>query len=279
MTSEDLKRIYSASSDHALLDQVVTCNDCALVYLNPRPRADLLSNGYSRAVDPLFAEQNDHRIRTFHRTLRGVLKRINLPGRGMKVLDVGCAGGAFLVAARTCGMDAVGVEPALWMAAHGRERYEIDIRDGYLAEGMFQEASFDMITLWDVIEHMPEPHASLSLIRKLLKPDGVLLVNFPDIASLAARLLGERWPFWLGVHLIYYTRKTMAAQLARAGFEVRWFEPCWQTLQFAYVARRAVPYFRPLSVVPPLLERLGLARLPFTYNMGQTLAVTRPVHL
>ena len=276
VTADAIKQMYCASSSHVLLDQVVRCTGCDLVYVNPRPAEELVISGYSDAQDPLFAAQNGSRIHTFHKTLGGVLQRLNYSAAGKKVLDVGCAGGAFLVAAREHGFDPYGVEPARWMAAFGRKTYNVNIQDGILVPGMFPEKSFDMITLWDVVEHLPDPNATLTLIRSLLKPDGILLVNFPDIGSWAARLLGERWPFWLSVHLLYYTRTTIAAQLKRAGFSTDWFEPCWQTLPLGYVASRAVPYFRPLAILPPLIKGAGLSDVPMTYNMGQTLAVTRP---
>jgi SAM-dependent methyltransferase len=277
VTAEDLKQLYCASSSHVLLDQVVTCQKCELVYVNPRPSEEILISGYSDAQDPLFAAQNDSRIKTFYKTLQPILPRLNMSGQGKKVLDVGCAGGAFLVAARQHGFDAYGVEPSRWMAAYGRKTYDVNIQDGILVPGMFPEQSFDMITLWDVLEHLSNPNATLGLIRSLLKPGGVLLVNYPDIGSWAARLLGERWPFWLSVHLLYYTRKTVATQLKRAQFSTEWYEPCWQTLPAGYVAGRAVPYFKPLGIVPPILKAVGLSDVAMTYNMGQTLVVAKPL--
>jgi 2-polyprenyl-3-methyl-5-hydroxy-6-metoxy-1,4-benzoquinol methylase len=277
ITAGDLKQMYCASSSHVLLDQVVQCRKCQLVFVNPRPEESLMIGGYSDAEDPLFAQQNDQRIKTFYKSLGSVLKKLNYSAKGKKVLDVGCAGGAFLVAARERGFDARGIEPARWMAAYGRRTYNVDIRDGILEPGIYPEQSFDMITLWDVLEHLPKPHETLSLIHSLLKPDGILLVNYPDIGSWAARLLGEKWPFWLSVHLLYYTRPTVDAQLKRAQFAPQWYEPYWQTLPAGYVFERATPYVKPLGVVPPMLKAIGLAEMPLRYNMGQTLVVAKAI--
>jgi len=276
ISPEEIGHWFSASSDHLLLDQVVRCQSCSLAYVNPRLNSKLIIEGYAAAEDPVFAAQNDARILTFRKTLGGILKRLKISGAGKRLLDVGCAGGAFPAAARDFGFDPIGVEPSRWMAEFGRRTYGLDIRDGILEKDTFPEHSFDVITLWDVIEHLPQPSDTLALIRTLLKPDGLLLVNFPDIGSLAARLLGERWPFWLSVHLLYYTRTTMTEQLRRTGFAPLWCQPCWQTLPLSYVAQRAVPYFRPLSLLPRIVDGLHVGKINFTYNMGQTLVVARP---
>ncbi len=277
LDEQQLKQIFRAASDDVLWDQVVRCSVCDLVYINPRPRAELILEGYAEAEDPLFAAQNEARIRGFRKTLEGVVRRLGISPVGKRVLDIGCAGGAFLVAAREMGFAVTGIEPARWMAAYGRKNYQLDIRDGILETGAFEPHSFDVITLWDVIEHLPQPLDTLQIVRSLLKPGGVLLVNYPDIGTLAARKLGRRWPFWLGVHLIYYTRKTMTEQLRRAGFSTLWFESFWPVLPLGYIAQRAAPYGRPLQLLQRIIAVLGIGRLWLTYNIGQTLAVAKPI--
>jgi SAM-dependent methyltransferase len=274
LTIEDLKQMFRASSDDLLLDQVVECRSCALVYVNPRLRAEIVVSGYAEAEDPLFTAQNAARIQAFRRTLRQVVGRVRLETKNKRLLDIGCAGGAFLVAAREFGFDVVGVEPSRWMAAFGREQYSLDIREGILQPGMFPPHSFDLVSLWDVIEHLPTPHETLALARALLKPDGLLIVNYPDIASLAARILGRRWPFWLNVHLMYYTPKTMTRQLQRAGFSPLWHQAFWPTLPLGYIARRAAPYSVVLAPLPGIVSGLGLGSILVPYNAGQTLIVS-----
>ena len=259
-----------------LTDQVVECQGCSLVYVNPRPASELTIGSYSDAVDPVFVAQNDSRIATFRKSLSGVLEKLKQQGgEGRRLLDIGCAGGAFPAAARDLGFDPVGVEPSRWMADFARRTYGLDVRDGILKPGMFPPGSFDVVTLWDVIEHVPQPDDVLTLAHSLLKPGGLLLVNYPDVGSAAAWLLGKRWPFWLSVHLFYYTRATMARQLSKAGFSLLWQEPCWPSLPLSYVLKRAEPYFRPAGWMIPLFNSVGIGKAPFTYNMGQTLAVSR----
>jgi len=99
------------------MDQLVCCRGCALVYVNPRIDDRLLVECYESAVDPVFIEQNPERIRTFSKLLKKVLPRVCYqPPLGARLLDVGCAGGAFLVAARNYGFSVTGVEPSRWLA-------------------------------------------------------------------------------------------------------------------------------------------------------------------
>jgi SAM-dependent methyltransferase len=276
VSADELRAAYSGSSSHKLLDQVVRCRSCSLHYVNPRPAAELVIEGYASAEDATFVAQNDQRIHSFQQVLRKVLKFAGLKdGSGKRYLDVGCAGGASLVAARSLGFESVGVEPSRWMADYGRKTYGVDIRDGVLEPDMFPPGSFDVITLWDVLEHIPEPRPLLERVGELLRPDGVFLVSYPDFRSIMGRILGDRWPFWLSVHLLYYDRTTIARQLAVCGFRVDRYLPYWMTLRLGYVVERATPYIPPLKALGGLLRVTGVGRLPFTYTVGQTIVLAR----
>ncbi|MBF0626078.1 MAG: class I SAM-dependent methyltransferase [Magnetococcales bacterium] len=274
LTRDRILAIYSASSATVLLDQLVRCSSCDLIHLTPRIRQDLILESYANAVDPAFIAQNPLRIRTFRRQLRRLADRHGLPA-GARVLDVGCAGGAFPKAAADLGFRVVGVEPSRWLAQQAAQTYGLDIRPGILEEQQFTPASFDMITLWDVIEHLTDPQGVLRQIHSLLAPSGLLVVNYPDHASLARRLLGDRWPFFLSVHLIYFTPVTLDRMLQINGFRVLEQRPYWQTLELGYALQRAAAGLRAFSFLGQGISLLGLDRLPLTYTMGQTLAVAR----
>ena len=275
---EEFRDAFRASSDHSLLDQLVCCQSCSLVYINPRVSEEILLGGYSDAVDPDFVAQNPERIKTFTRMTKKILERLKIAeNSGLKILDVGCAGGAFLVAAQDCGLQPVGIEPNHWAADFGRRTYGLDIHQGILTPGRFPDSSFDMVSLWDVIEHLTEPGVVLKTIRAVLKPSGVLIVNFPDYGSWVARLMGDKWPFLLSVHLLYYTRATMTQELRRAGFEVLNIRPHFQSLPLGYVLRRATPYMGLAGPLRSLAEAIGMGSVPLRYNLGQTLVVARKI--
>ena len=207
---------FRASSDELLTQPLVRCRRCSLLFVNPRIPAAAILAGYADGEDPQYVSQMAARVRTFARALRHI-DRLK-PARG-RLLDLGTAAGAFLRAARDDGWDAIGVEPNRWLARWGRDNYGVPIEVGSIDNISAPEASFDVVTLWDVIEHTPDPLHVLRRARLLLKSDGVLVVNFPDIGSWIARAMGRSWPFLSSVHLYYFTRQTMRATLQKAGFE------------------------------------------------------------
>lgn len=94
ITVQQVQAMFSASSDHGLLDRVVECK-CGMIYIAPRLDAELIESGYSSGEDPAFVAQNENRIRTFAGKIRSVLNRTGLNAKGRKMLDVGCAGARF----------------------------------------------------------------------------------------------------------------------------------------------------------------------------------------
>ena len=270
----DLATVFRSSGDEPLQDQMVRCSSCGLHYVRPRLRWDLILEGYRGGSDESFVSQVTMRERTFRRGLRQIEATARPAGR--RVLDVGAAGGSFLAAARERGYEPLGCEPSAWMCGFARERYGLELHPGTIFDVPLPSGSVDLLTLWDVIEHTPDPRAVLDEAHELLARDGVLAMSYPDYGSLVARLMGRRWVFNLTVHLYYFERRTMGDLLRRAGFAPLRFRPYFQTLELGYVARRAAPYLGPLGGLATGSVRLaGLDRVPLQYWVGQTLVVAR----
>jgi SAM-dependent methyltransferase len=270
----DLQTVFRSSGDEPLQDRMVRCTSCGLHYVRPRLRWELILEGYRGGTDENFVSQVAFRERTFRACLDKIEKVARPPGR--RVLDVGAAGGSFLAMARERGYEALGCEPSTWMCGFARERYSLDLHPGTIFDMPVAPASVDLLTLWDVIEHTPDPRAVLVRAHELLTPDGVLVMSWPDYASLAARGLGSKWPFLLTVHLYYFTPATMTELLRRTGFRALDYRPHVQTLELGYVAMRAAPYLGPLAgLVRGPVRALGLEHLPLSYWVGQTMVVAK----
>lgn len=194
---------------------IVRCLRCGLVYTNPRPTADRIGRGYERAVDRVYAEEDASRSINAHMSLYTIRKLIST-GR---LLDIGCSTGYFLNAARL-DFDTFGIEPSAWAVEYARRRLGLNVRRGTV-EGLGPENGlFDVVAMNDVIEHVTDPAGALARIARVTRPGGVLYLVTPDIGSLSASILRGRWWGLRPAHLYYFSRETLTAILARAGFDV-----------------------------------------------------------
>jgi len=136
------------------------------------------------------------------------------------ILDVGCSYGWFLEVAAERGWSATGVEVTDETASVARAA-GLDVRTGTLQEGGFADGSFDVVCLWDVLEHIPDVDAFLAEVRRVLRPGGLLAVQSPNVRSVMARAAGAEWSWLLlPFHVWHFTPASIRATLARRGFGV-----------------------------------------------------------
>ncbi len=269
----DLVQKFRASGDELLIDQLVKCRRCGFQYVNPRLRGELIFSGYIEGEDPTYVSQLQARERTFAGSLDEIERAAGGTG---KLLDIGTAAGAFVAAARARGWAAEGCEPNRWLAEWGTRHYGITIRQGSVFDQDYEDGSFDVVTLWDVIEHTLNPHEMLDRCRRLLKPGGVLVVNYPDIGSWIARALGRRWLFLTSVHLYYFDRDTIRRMLESSGFRVEAIRPHWQRLELDYILFRGSVLSHAMSKGFRRLARLvGAGKSQVPYWLGQTFVIAR----
>lgn len=271
----DLVETFRASGDQLLVDRLVRCQDCSFQYVSPRLRGDLILSSYAQGDDPLYVSQVQARMRTFLSAIDDIERVTGHKGR---LLDVGTAAGAFVAAACQRGWDAQGCEPNEWLATWGAKHFGIRVRQGDLLQQTYPDQSFDVITLWDVIEHTADPKAVLDRCHQLLRPGGVLVVNYPDIGSWIARVLGRRWLFLTSVHLWYFDRRTIRTILSKAGFGVERVRPHVQRLELDYILYRGAILSRRLSGAARTVVRgLRLGRAQVPYWLGQTFVLSRKI--
>jgi SAM-dependent methyltransferase len=261
-----LMATYSASSEATLQDQLVSCQECGLVYVSPRLRSELITASYEVNEDVRHFKQNQYRIRSFQRALSSLSGQVDMR-EGMNLLDIGCAGGSLLVAAGLSGLRAEGVEPSRQQAEFARSVNGVSVRTGFFSASDYGESQFDFVSLWDVLEHVPDPRALISGAASLLRPEGHLILNLPMIDTVPARLLGIRWPFYLNVHLWYFTMESISRLLDSCGFRIVHSARYWQTLSLDYVSDRAGM---------PLIPRALAQYVPCRYYLGQRTIVAAP---
>ena len=109
--------------------------------------------------------------------LKALLELVVPPG---KVLELGCAHGSFVALLNQSGFEAMGLEMSPWVVDYGRRTFNIDVLEGPIETHAIPEGSFDAIVLMDVIEHLPNPSSTMAHCLRLLKPEGILLIQTPD---------------------------------------------------------------------------------------------------
>lgn len=188
---------------------------------------------------------------------------------GATVLDVGSASGLLLEAAAALGHVPTGIEPSRPLVTHAREA-GLDVIAGVLPHPDLDDRSFDVVTLIDVVEHVDDPVGLLAACRDRVAPGGRVAVVTPDVASVAARLLGDRWWHRRLAHVGYFDRATLTAALDRAGLRpVRWARPRWY-FPVGYLVERVLQY------VPGLRGRVdgdGGSGFIIPLNLRDSLAV------
>ena len=222
-------KLHLDGSDHALdpsafgssrtslsFGRILRCADCGFGFTETRPSAEQLRKLYERMDTAVYESETAGRIRTARRHLRILTEHARQAGR---LLDVGCASGRFVEAAADPGWSAVGIEPSETLSAQAKQLLagRATVWAATLQEAALERASFDAVTMWDVLEHVTNPVEFFETAAALIRPGGLMAVNVPNLDSLPARLLGRRWPLLLPEHLNYFNSRSLQACARRAG--------------------------------------------------------------
>jgi predicted TPR repeat methyltransferase len=177
------------------------------------------------------------------------------------------------------GIDAHGVEVSKTIARHAVEHFGFDtVHVGSLQSAPYADATFDLITMWDVVEHVANPRALLIRARELLKPGGLLVLETQNIDSAFARVLGRRWHhFKHAEHIYHFTASSLRQLLGAAGFEVPILTPRHggKYVSLDFIAERAGRIHPRLSDALAPLRRLQSVSL-YVNVMDELIAVARP---
>ena len=204
---------------------VVRCCRCNVFSLQPRPQPHEILSLYPQNYQPFKGHEEDLNCfsRWSYRRHYGYRRRAVCqakPGGG-RLLDVGCGTGSFLSELqRAGGWQTMGIDinqSAVGVAC----RRGVNARRGELSALDLPTSSFDVVTMWEVIEHVLDPRKTLVEIRRILKPEGVLLLSTPNGESWQARLWGVHWPGWdIPRHLQVFSLPTLRQLLRYTGFEI-----------------------------------------------------------
>lgn len=256
---EDAAPYFLAHRIGVTRGQIQQCQSCGFIFTNPQFFAEDYNDIYRDAPRPAQSEITLHAgdARRFRRLAKLVREDV---GEFDRFLDFGCGSGGFLVAMD----DPSGIGLELGESGTlpvGRSQ----IKTGHLFDVIgspgFEKGSFDLITSFDVFEHLPDLDKYLKALKSLLKPGGHLVITVPDVGRWNARLAGSRWNMFLLEHLWYFNKRTLKAFMQKEGFRE--------------THHRVLPYDAPVAhIVRRVTQTYGLP----TPEFGPTLSgVVLPV--
>lgn len=201
-------RVLLVKNGHTVLQ----CDVCGLAFTHPQP--DSLADQYDSSYFDLYRRRKPFRMRRAHTRLSAI-ELIAAPG---KLLDIGCSLGYFVESALQRGWKASGIEISSHAAEEAR-KVGLDVKTGVLEEGTYAEATFDCVTMWDVLEHVPDPSLHMREVRGILRPGGIVAIGTPNLGHPAFRAKRENWRHLKPAeHIYYFEERTLARLFEKTGF-------------------------------------------------------------
>ncbi len=205
---------------------ILRCPSCRLVFadssLSPEQVTQLYGTEYFFGSEYLNYPEDS---RVFRQNFCRRINTLRKFSQGGKLFEIGCAYGFFLEEAQRF-WNIAGCDISREACAHARAR-GLDVTCGEFLELPLEEKSYNVIALWDTIEHLPRPDLYLEKISRLLDKNGIIALTTGDIGSLMAKVRGRRWRLiHPPTHLYYFDRRTLGTLLQRNGIEIIHFEHC-----------------------------------------------------
>lgn len=243
-TSKSLKCQLCGSQDIFCLYEleeynILKCRNCHLVFTEPLSInlselysveyfEEFQSNFFSRCHDDYANYKQDPRLTSFKEGLDFLMSHKEVG----KILDVGCATGVFLDMAKNKGWEPYGVDISEYAASYARDKFGIKVETRELQDVNFPSAYFDIITMWDTIEHVPNPGQILQECLRILKGDGLLFIVtvdedsfIPRVADILYRITGKKLKKPIKLvhpihHITHFSKLTLKQMLRNTGFEI-----------------------------------------------------------
>lgn len=262
--------------------KVFGCFKCGTEFLFPQLNdvelKVLYSENYYHAWGIRGAEENETtrqmKMATFGLRLALILRFFN---EG-KILDVGCATGYFLEAARIHGFEPFGVEFSEYSAAISKKKFgDNNVFWGTLEESTFQDKSFEVISMSDLIEHVRDPRQTLLKAAALLKDGGIIMIVTPDTKTISRILMGKRWLHFKPEHFFYFSLSSISFIAKQCGLSAVHYEKAKKALTLDYLHTQFnvykhwffTPAFNILHAIIP--EKLSTKN--FFFSIGEMVVI------
>lgn len=244
----ELKDYFLSKEDFSISE----CPHCGLLFTVPRPTSDLIGKYYQS--EEYYSHQQNNKglipriyefVKSFNIKHKAKLAVGELPqGR---LLDIGCGVGDFLLHVKQQGWEIQGIEPSVNAKQIAQSRL------GFLPKdpseyAQFEDASFDVITMWHVLEHIDDLHFQTSEILRLLKPGGRLIIALPNFQSFDCQYYKDKWAAWdVPRHLNHFSCKTLQSIISSLGFQIIDTQKLiWDSYYISFMSERFLGHSLPL---------------------------------
>jgi len=253
------------TGQHGSHGRITRCLVCGLVATNPKLSQKKLNLLYSQVSDEVYVKNIQSRIKTFRFNFERI--RQFLPSRGF-LLDVGSYYGVFLNEARKLGYTVSGVEPSLSACKYARVKFNVDVLCGTLSDRKAYD-DCDIVTSWDVLEHCFSPSDEVGRIVRCLKVGGKFAFCTLNWRNWYARLLGEKWPWLIDMHLYYFDDDVINDLLSRHGFKMVYKTTYRHVITVDYFLQKLHLLGVPLvNFLRPLLNATSLRHVMIPFYFG-----------
>jgi 2-polyprenyl-3-methyl-5-hydroxy-6-metoxy-1,4-benzoquinol methylase len=271
-TSENRpKRYRITEEDHTTCWDIVRCTQCGMLCSDWKIQVTDIDQLYSQMEDELYDEEQKMRRLTFRRDL-GLIQ--HYAGKIGRILDIGCSTGGLLLEAKDLGWQTAGIDLSHWAVEKCKQHGLTGVHEGTIQTYPGEQASTDVVTMLDYIEHDPDIGHTLDAVSHLLCQNGILYVTTPDSGSLVAKLFGRRWWGINALHLTLFSRSTIKKLLEKHGFEVLIIRSYSRVFTWGYWGSRLEHFGKPVArIVLAILRFVRLEHVPLTLNLGDMMEV------
>ena len=220
---------------------IIQCRQCKTAFAHDIPDNKTLEalygQQYFKSDEPSIGYRDYARISEQKRlTFTKRLEKIERLCEGRRLLDVGCATGLFVDIATSRGWTATGIDVSEFAINEANGHYTGTFMVADLMTADFPPHSYDAITMFDVIEHVPQPLEVLSRIADLLSDQGLLIIETPNVGGLMAKMMRQRWPYYRPPeHLFYFSPTSLQVALKKSRFELLSWNKSMKTMQIDYI--------------------------------------------
>jgi len=208
--------------------------------------------------------------------MKKFMMRIKKFKKSGTLLDVGCAMGFFVEMAQKEGFDAYGLDPSHYAVLEAKKVIGNKIKEASLETADYPPKSFDVITMFDVFEHLGDPQGDLKKMTRWLKDDGIIMIATGNRQSFAARVLKRRWTFYIPPqHLYFFDKQTMIATFERSGLQALDWSHIgkWLTLRYVLHLARTTGESKLAEFLYPLVRKLGIDSMPLYIPIRDNMVV------